>query len=554
MNSRSALMVLCVYCTLLGIPVAQAQTSSGDVRRSIADSTASTRFPMIEYVKTAEEDTNFVIDNLDSIEISGTSLAMSAIESYWKRFIGKSVSNDDLLDFKLWFAEEGKKNGVLEFAITEGKISAEGRQKLVIYLTSPKIQSVKLLVNDASVAAQYQDLLNSRLSKDFSLGSGLDIDGLDQRLERISFDLPIDLEATVRPVGPELVDLLVSANEVDREPGKVKRAVLQLNNHGLKRFGREQLVGLLSIGGVSPHAFANITALVSKGLRFRRAEYETPVVALSGRVKVVGSYSHSQSVLGGDTAIKGLTKEFGIGLVRQENNWGDLMLRSGFEVSVRQSVNRLALSNTEIGNIQDKQIRINFTLDNERVRRFPMSLEGIISIGQLSPSPLDTVVGGRYHKLDIRAAARRPLTIDGYWFSVLKGRGQLVSRNVDSYNKISIGGNQGVRAYTSADGVGDVGAVGSFEVNRRFGDDFTAGLFYDVGRVNPNKTVISGAFNQVYSLQSVGIHFSGAYAVWQYSGYIGKGFGGYKLAEQEPTAAESKSNPLRISIAISRTF
>jgi hypothetical protein len=533
---------------------AQAQSSIGDVRRAIEDSTSAARERAIGTTGQAGIEASFAIDNLAVVEVLGSSPLTPAIERYWLRFVGKPVSNDDLLDFKLWFSEESKKSGSLAFVSADGKLGADGRQVLVLSLASPKIQSVKLLVGDASVATRYKELLTSRLSKDFVLGAGLDIDGLDQRLERISFDLPLNLEATVRPVGPELVDLLVSVNEVDRQPGKIKRAVLQFNNHGLKQFGREQWVGLLSVGGFAPHASASATVLASEGLRFGRLEYETPIAALSGRVRVFASYSHSQSVLGGDAATKGLTKEAGIGLMRQENNWGDLMLRSGFDAVARRSINRLAVSNAETGNIQDTQIRINFSLDNERVRRFPMSLEGTVSIGHLSPSSLDTVAAGRYHKLDVRGSFSRPFTTDGRWFSVLKGRAQLVSRNVDSYNKISIGGNQGVRAYTSADGVGDVGAVGAFEVNRRFGDGVVAGFFYDVGRIDPSKTLVSGAFDQVYSLQSVGVHLSGDFAGWQYSGHVGKGLGGYKLAEQEATAAASKSNPLRVSLAVSRSF
>lgn len=533
---------------------AHAQSSVGDVRRAIEDSTASARERSVGAAGVVAAETNFPIDNLALVEVVGNSPLTSGIERYWLRFVGKSVTNDDLLDFKFWFAEESKKSGSLAFVSADGKLSPDGRQILVLSLASPKIQSVKLLVGDTSVAARYKELLTSRLSKDFVLGSGLDIDGLDQRLERISFDLPLNLEATVRPVGSELVDLLVAVNEVDRQPGKIKRAVLQVNNHGLQQFGREQLVGLLSVGGFAPHASAHATVLASEGLRFGRLEYETPVGALSGRVRVFGSYSHSQNIQGGDAATTGLTKDVGIALIRQENNWGDLMLRSGVEIVARRSVNKLAVSNAETGNIHDKQIRINLSLDNERVRRFPMSLEGVLSIGRLSPSSLDNIAAGPYQKLDVRASFSQPLTMDGRWFSVFKGRGQLVSRNVDSYNKISIGGNQGARAYTSADGVGDVGVVGSFEINRRFGDGLMAGIFYDAGRVDPSKTVVSGAFDQVYSLQSIGMHFAGDVAGWQYSGHIGKGFGGYKLAEQEPTAAVSKSNPLRLSLAVSRSF
>ena len=157
MKKPYALMSLFALTAPMVVLSVHAQSSVGDVRRAIEDSTASTRERSVGAAGVVAAETNVPIDNLAAVEVVGNSPLTSAIERYWLRFVGKPVTNDDLLDFKFWFAEESKKSGSLAFVSADGKPSPDGRQILVLSLASPKIQSVKLLVGDASVAARYKE-------------------------------------------------------------------------------------------------------------------------------------------------------------------------------------------------------------------------------------------------------------------------------------------------------------------------------------------------------------------------------------------------------------
>jgi hypothetical protein len=49
---------------------------------------------------------------------------------------------------------------------------------------------------------RYEALITTRFAADFAPGSLVDSNGLDQRLEEASFDLPVSLEVTIRSAGP----------------------------------------------------------------------------------------------------------------------------------------------------------------------------------------------------------------------------------------------------------------------------------------------------------------------------------------------------------------
>lgn len=546
--SAVSMFVACLH------PMAHAQATAGDAHRTIQDSAIPRQHTASDDALARNESAPLQIDRLQAVEVLGPQTLARAIERYWQSHLGKPVSNDALLDFQLWLSEETKRQGQWAFGITSKKSTPTDSDVLLVTLVTPTIHSIKLIVPNRDTANKYQDLLINRFAADFQVGAFIDIEGLDQRLEHASFDLPLNLEATVRAVGPERVDLLVEVTEIQSEPGQLKRAVVQVNNHGLKQFGREQVSGFAQIGGLAPQATLSLAALASQGLRYARAEYETPIQALAGRIKVAGSRSTSSTISGGQSATEGATTDWSVGLTRIENNWGDLILRSQTELSTRESTSQLASTGTTTSHIKDTQLRFGFSLDNERLRRDAVDVEGTLTFGKLSASANDAAPSGNYVRLESRGSVHYPVSADGRWFSVLKGKAQFASNNLDGYNRLSIGGNQGVRAYTTADGVGDAGLVGSIELNRRWTTGTVAGLFYDAGRIKPNKRAVTGVLNDLYTLQAVGIHINGHVGKWSYAAHVAKGLGGYKPAEAEPGSTESKKNAWRAAASVAYAF
>ena len=496
------------------------------------------------------------IAKLVRVDVRGQDDLAAAFQAYWADKIGQSVTVEQLAEFKIWANDEARENGLYAFAQTETE-AAEGGEVLVVTLVVPRIKTVRVYVPDQDLAKRYETLLTTRFAKDFAPGNVVDPNGLDQRLEEASFDLPVTLEIVIRSAGPNLVDLVVNVSPLPAKLGEVSNGVLQLNNYGLKSYGRPQVMGMLSVGGFTPNALLNLSAQVSEGVRYGRAEYEAPVEAFAGRMKAFGSRSDSHTILGGDTASKGMSQEAGLGLTHLWGSRKSYIFKSVTELAGRQTVSRLALDNSETGRVEESQLRMTWSMDNDRVAREPSRLAVTLTAGEythLGGNEANNVETGGYTKLNATGRVLRYLSRNGDWQAVGRFNAQVASRTLDGYNRIALGGVNGVRAYTAADGLGDQGLVVSAELNRRLSGSQSVGVFYDAGRVRPNKNKIEGGFNTTYNLQAVGAQWTGNVGRWYYNATLAKGIGGYKQAEDPTQVTESQRNPWRLSTALSYVF
>lgn len=114
------------------------------------------------------------------------------------------------------------------------------------------------------------------------------------------------------------------------------------------------------------------------------------------------------------------------------------------------------------------------------------------------------------------------------WYTVVHVKGQLNSGRLDSYNQLALGGVDGVRAYTSVDGVGDRGFLMNLELNRRLDNGMTVGAFYDVGSVRLLSANSSTEYGGRYTLQALGMQWSVNDQHWFMNASVAKGLGGYK--------------------------
>jgi hemolysin activation/secretion protein len=87
--------------------------------------------------------------------------------------------------------------------------------------------------------------------------------------------------------------------------------------------------------------------------------------------------------------------------------------------------------------------------------------------------------------------------------------GQWASRNLDSAEKFSITGSNGVRAYSSAEPSGDEGALLGLEWRHQINDQLTLSAFHDHARIKRDKRSNAATLSpNSYSLGSNGLGFS----------------------------------------------
>ena len=496
-------------------------------------------------------DSTLSMDRLDQLEVKSDRL-QAEIEAYFKRFMGKPVSVDNMIEFKSWLFEQAKKTGYLAYAQTDAVDLGNGGSKLVVKLVLPRINKVRVFARDETLAKRYLDAVSARFEADFKPGSTIDVLDLEHKLDAVSFEMPLDLEVSIRSAGPDLLDLSVSVTEGAYRPGEILGGLWQINHNGLKQFGRPQVLAQTTIGGNMPTAKWTVTLQKSEGIGFVRTEYDTPAPALKGRVRVGFSASQSRSILGGDAAIRGQSGDINLGYDKILGNQRDIVYKGSVDWVGRQSDSVLALNRSEISRAHDQQLRLRFSLDNERLSRTPLRMEVGLVAGEYTYSSSPLVAEGGFVRLDFNARKQWILSEDETWTGNARLRGQWANRNLDSQNRFSLGGASGVRAYTTLDGFGDDAALLTLEVNKRLKQGLTVGGFYDGGVVRPAKTVSPGVFDGNYSLQALGVQASGNTGRWFYNTTLAKGVGGYKA--WQASNIESKPDNWRMNAVLTYMY
>ena len=84
---------------------------------------------------------------------------------------------------------------------------------------------------------------------------------------------------------------------------------------------------------------------------------------------------------------------------------------------------------------------------------------------------------------------------------------QRANRNLDSSEKMQLGGATGIRAYPTGEGSGSEGEVLSLELRQTLGESFNVSAFYDWGQIHQqhNPNFPGGPVNNSYILKGVGL-------------------------------------------------
>lgn len=115
---------------------------------------------------------------------------------------------------------------------------------------------------------------------------------------------------------------------------------------------------------------------------------------------------------------------------------------------------------------------------------------------------------------------------------VLQLRGQFASGNLDSAEKISLGGASGVRAYPEGEASGDEGWVGNAELRYALDEKWQAGFFLDAGGVTVNKDPVPLAGENKRDLGGLGLA-----AYWQPDAHWQATVtAAWPLSDEEPTS------------------
>lgn len=136
---------------------------------------------------------------------------------------------------------------------------------------------------------------------------------------------------------------------------------------------------------------------------------------------------------------------------------------------------------------------------------------GKLSINSSSALALDAAAqtNGRYSKLSYAVSRLQRLSdASQLWLSF---SGQQAGKNLDSSEKFSLGGVNGVRAYPQGEASGDEGHRFTLELRHSLATNLQGLLFYDMGKISINRNPYGATTSNSRELAGAGIGLNAAY-------------------------------------------
>jgi hemolysin activation/secretion protein len=553
----SSIAGACMYALAMQHANAQTSPTATDVLRNIEQSTQelSRIRPKATTKKSAPlSDPEQSITRLNEIRVQ-SSLFQQELMSYWLPEINKPVSAQKLSEFKAFAWELFQNKGYLAYVTTQTQ-SAPNGTVLTVSVALPKLKKVSVVTVAKDEGKEYIDEGAQRFNAIYKAGMPIDIQGIESQLTAATYDLPIDLEVSMKQINATEVNLEIQLRPLHAQPGKLLGGIIQANNFGLSQFGRNQILGNVRVAGFTPSSELTLTTQQSISVSYYRADYEAPLSGTHSRLRAFGGHVKSSTANS-----EGLSNEAGFGLTSllHTDRYGRWL--AGSELARRET------KNTSAGVITsdrvDEQVRLKLRTESSNGWIENFNNELLLTVGRTNLDRLESDksndalglrVAGEYKKFEITGSLSQTLDRDRIYTGSVRWRAQATSKNLDSYNRMSLGGIGGIRAYSSLDGVGDQGAQISFDLIHQIVPDVYGGIFYDAGIIKNNHTpLISATDTPAYVLQGAGWQIGGKVEQFNWALSMAQSFG--KVPGPGVwTAANTRPGDFRMNFAITRPF
>lgn len=381
-------------------------------------------------------------------------------------------------------------NGVINISVIEGRIS------------SHRIAN-KSLLSDAIANAYIGQVRDGDVIRSENIDRGL---LLLQDTPGVSSS-----RATLQPgasVGTS--ELLIEVNPANPYNGSVV-----LDNYGSRYTGEYRLGGSFNLasplGRGDQLSFSALTS--GSGLSFGRVAYQIPVGSdglrvgaayFDTRYKLGREFStlmangtaRSTSVFAAYPFIRSQMKNLGSTIALEDKNLNDRVDATNTQTGKKLQLSSLGLA----GSLQD-------ALWGGGISSFDLSLVvGRLSIQSPTALTIDRAsaqTNGGYSRLAYTLGRLQRISNETLLLVSLSG--QQAGKNLDSSEKFSLGGLNGVRAYPQGEASGDEGYKGTLELRQALMPNLQGTLFYDFGSIRINKNPFGAPASNSRNLAGVGL-------------------------------------------------
>lgn len=288
---------------------------------------------------------------------------------------------------------------------------------------------------------------------------------------------------------------------VDVMPGRRVLGSVDADNQGNRYTGARRLGASLYLNNPSGNGdLLSLRALTSvDGLRYARAAYQVPL----GPLRTAIAYSHMRYKLGAEFAS-----------LQAHGTAGIASLSASYPLIRSRSANLNAVINADFKTLRDeadvaatslgKKARVGMlglngnARDANAVHSFALAwysgelrLEGA---GALANDAATLRSNGHFNKVSLQVTRLQNLVADLTLQASLNV--QLASKNLDTSEKIGLGGAAGVRAFPSGEAFGDEGHILNLELRKPLPWHLQLIAFVDTGSVKLNRSAWDGAPNR----------------------------------------------------------
>lgn len=346
------------------------------------------------------------------------------------------------------------------------------------------------------------EILNARQS----LGAALRVNEIDRAL-LLADDLAGVSVVAYFSAGENEGDTLVTLRTSDEQKASGQ---IDVDNLGSRSTGiRRGSIGLVinSPGGIGDRF--NISEQITSGGPYFRASYSRPISSDGFRFGISTSYLSYEVIASEFNSLKpsGESSSFGFDvtypIVRSRNE----NLNMAMAVERKEFNNKTTQSQQSNYATQTASATLNGYFFDKLLGGGSNGYNWALTSGQLINVRLgpQTQLPAKYKKINY--AITRQQALNGNLSFFANYMGQKTRQTLDSSERISIGGVNGVRAYPNGEGAADAGDLLSMELRQRLNQEWTISAFYDWGR---SKRVLSSP--SPYTL-----HGQGLWINWQSS-------------------------------------
>ena len=445
-----------------------------------------------------------------SIQFKGNnSLPTRELNMTVAHYIGQEMSYEDLLAVGVAIERYYNKKNRLARVILPPQDLTDGNLQLnVIESVVSKVEVEQAL----ETMPKTQDYILSVLDARQKRGDALDSKAIERGL------------AVANEVPGVSVTGSLKEGEMDGETELIlkmyknqsRQTELLVDNYGSRSTGSER--AMVSASFFNPRAIAdmlNFTAIHTRGSEYARMAYSLPVGYDGWRMGANLSAMTYEVVTGAVGMVGAAGKAITQGL-----DWTYPMLRSTeenisllFNVDTKKyqnlSAQGIELSNYKVdtasgqvsGTVRNIEsgTNLNYTGQFTAGR---VNLDG--SLSQITDGT-GAKTEGTFGKLRMTASIQQAINEATSFFTSFTF--QRASRNLDSSEKMQLGGATGIRAYPTGEGSGSEGEVLSFELRQALSESVNISAFYDWGQIHQqhDPNFPGGPINNSYILKGVGL-------------------------------------------------